>query len=277
MGKAKAVFAPLGLGPLVDSHAHLDHEQFAGDLDAVIQRAQAAGVRWIVTIGSDLASSEAAVQLAASYPCVYATVGIHPHDAVQFDEDAYRRMRELAAHPRVVAIGEIGLDYYYDHSPRPVQRAAFIRQLALARETGLPFVVHNREADADTMAILRDWAPDLPGLMHSFAGSEAMLEECLAMGYMVSTGGMVTFRNADAIRAVMAQVPLDRLLVETDSPYLTPVPLRGRRNEPAYVQYVVAFLGEWRGVDPQHLAAVTTANACRFFRLPSVGDGPSGR
>jgi len=266
----KAAFEPLGLSPLVDSHAHLDHEQFAGDVDAVIQRAQAAGVRYIVTIGSDLASSEAAVRLAETYPCVYATVGIHPHDATQFDEEAYQRLRELAAHPRVVAIGEIGLDYHYDFSPRPVQRAAFARQLELARETGLPFVVHNREADGDTMAVLRDCAADLPGLLHSFAGSLEMLEECLAMGYLVSTGGMVTFRNADGIRAVMAQVPLDRLLVETDAPYLTPVPLRGRRNEPAYVQYVVAFLAQLRGVEPSRLAEITTANACRFFRLPPV-------
>ncbi|HEY8417759.1 MAG TPA: TatD family hydrolase [Limnochordales bacterium] len=269
---SKTVFEPLGLSPLVDSHAHLDHEQFAGDVDAVIQRAQAAGVRYIVTIGSDLASSEAAVRLAEAYPCVYATVGIHPHDATQFNEEAYRRLRELAAHPRVVAIGEIGLDYHYDFSPRPVQRAAFVRQLELARETGLPFVVHNREADTDTMAVLRDYAADLPGLMHSFAGSLEMLEECLAMGYLVSTGGMVTFRNADEIRAVMAQVPLDRLLVETDAPYLTPVPLRGRRNEPAYVQYVVAFLAQWRGVEASRLAAITTANACRFFRLPPVAE-----
>lgn len=268
--KSKAVFAPLGLGPLVDTHAHLDHELFADDVEAVIQRARAAGLHYIITIGSDLASSEAAVRLAETYPSVYATVGIHPHDAVQFNEEAYQRLRELAAHPRVVAIGEIGLDYYYDHSPRPVQRAVFVRQLELARETGLPFVVHNREADEDTMAVLRDWGRDVPGLMHSFAGSPAMLEECLSMGYLVSTGGMVTFRNAEAIRAVMARVPLDRLLVETDAPYLTPVPLRGRRNEPAYVQYVVQFLAEWRGLDPKELAATTTANACRFFGLPPL-------
>lgn len=269
---SKAEFAPLGLSPLVDSHAHLDHDLFAGDVDAVIVRAQAAGVRYIVTIGSDLASSEAAVRLAEKYPCVYATVGIHPHEAVQLDDKAYRRLQELAAHPRVVAIGEIGLDYYYDHSPRPVQRDAFIRQLELARETGLPFVVHSRDADADTLAVLRDWGQDLRGLLHSFAGSDEMLAECLAMGYLVSTGGMVTFKNAGAIRSAMAQVPLDRLLVETDAPYLTPVPLRGRRNEPAYVQYVVAFLAELRGVEPAHMAAVTTANACRFFGLPPVPD-----
>ncbi len=267
---SKAAFEPLGLSPLVDSHAHLDHEQFAGDVDEVIRRAQAAGVRVIVTIGSDLASSEAAVRLAETYPCVYATVGVHPHDATQLDDSAYARLRELARHPRVVAIGEIGLDYYYDHSPRPVQRQAFIRQLALAREAGLPFVVHNRDADDDTMAVLRDWAAGLSGLMHSFAGSAAMLEECLAMGHYVSTGGMVTFRNADNIRAVIAHVPPDRLLIETDAPYLTPVPLRGRRNEPAYVQYVAQFLAGLRGVDPLQLAAATTANACRFFRLPPL-------
>ncbi|OUM93358.1 MAG: hypothetical protein BAA04_05510 [Firmicutes bacterium ZCTH02-B6] len=273
---SKAKFAPLGLRPLVDSHAHLDHELFAGDVDAVIERARAAGVYYIVTIGADLASSEAAVRLADKYPCVYATVGIHPHDAVQLDDAAYRRLKALAAHPRVVAIGEIGLDYYYDHSPRPVQRQAFIRQLELARETGLPFVVHNREADADTLAVLRDWARDLPGLMHSFAGNEDMLAECLEMGYLVSTGGMVTFKNAEAIRSVMSRVPLDRLLVETDAPYLTPVPLRGRRNEPAFVQYVVAFLAQLRGTDPNQLAAVTTANACRFFGLPPASSGAGG-
>ncbi|MBO8142551.1 MAG: TatD family hydrolase [Firmicutes bacterium] len=259
-----------GRAVLVDTHAHLDHELFAADQHEVIQRAREAGVCYIVTIGSDVASSEAAVRLAEQYEGVWAAVGIHPHDASGGSEEAFYRIEELARHPRVVAIGEIGLDYHYDHSPRPVQREVFIRQLELARKLDLPFVVHNREADADTMAILREHGAGMPGLLHSFAGSPDMAEECLRMGYFISTGGMVTFKKADAVREAIGRVPLDRLLLETDAPYLTPVPLRGRRNEPAFVRHVAEFVAEWRGVSFDELARITTANACRFFRLPQV-------
>lgn len=258
---------------LIDTHAHLDHEWFDQDRADVVRRAQEEGVGVIITIGADLPSSEAAVRLAETYPGVYAAVGIHPHDAKTANEAAYARLKELAAHPKVVAIGEIGLDYYYDYSPRDVQRDVFIRQLALARETGLPFVVHNRDASDDVMAVLREYGQGMPGLLHSFAGSPAMAEECVAMGYYISVGGMMTFKNADAVREAVAVVPLERILLETDAPYLAPVPLRGRRNEPAYVRHVAEFLAKERGLTPQEVARVTTANARRFFRLDQRDPG----
>lgn len=258
----------MGKAPLIDTHAHLDHPRFDEDRDDVIRRAAEAGLVAIVTIGSDLASSERAVALAERYPSVFAAVGIHPHEASGATEAAYERLRVLADHPKVVAIGELGLDYYYDHSPRPVQREVFIRQLALARETGLPFVVHNREADTDVMAVLQDHGTDLPGVLHSFTGDDQMAAECIERGWMLSTGGMVTFANGAAVRDVLAGVPLDKLLLETDAPYLTPVPLRGRRNEPAYTLHVAQFLAAERGLDLAEVARVTTANAVELFRLP---------
>lgn len=269
--QAGVAAGPAGSGAgwdLIDTHAHLDHEWFDEDRDDVVRRALAAGVGAIITIGADLPSSEAAVRLAERYPSVYAAVGIHPHDAKTADEAAYARLKELAAHPKVVAIGEIGLDYYYDYSPRDVQRSVFIRQLQLAREVGLPFVVHCRDASEDVMAILREHGQGLPGLLHSFTGSPAMAEECLAMGYYISVGGMLTFKNAGAVREAVAVVPLERIVLETDAPYLAPVPLRGRRNEPAYVRHVADFLAKERGLNPAEVARVTTANARRFFRLP---------
>lgn len=257
--------------PLIDTHAHLDHERFDEDRDEVIGRAKDAGVTTIITIGADLASSERAVQLAEQHASVYASVGIHPHDASGATEAAYDRLQQLAMHPKVVALGEIGLDYHYDHSPRPVQRQVFVRQLNVARETGLPFIIHNRKADADVMAVLRDYGVGLPGVLHAFTGSEAMADECLQRGYVLSTGGMMTFNQAADVRNVIAAVPLDKLLLETDAPYLTPVPLRGRRNEPAYVRIVAEFMATERGIDVDEVATVTSANAARLFRLPMTG------
>lgn len=256
------------LPPLIDTHAHLDHPRFDGDRQDVLERAWAAGLVAIVTIGSDLASSERAVALAEAHEFVYAAVGIHPHEAAGATEDAFRRLTTLTQHPKVVAVGEIGLDYYYDHSPRPVQRDVFVRQLGLARETGLPFVLHNRDAHEDVMAVLRDEGAGLSGVLHSFTGDGEMAAECIERGYVLSAGGMVTFANAAGIRDVMAAVPLDKLLLETDAPYLTPVPLRGRRNEPAYTRHVAEFLARERGLDVEEVAWRTTAAAAELFRLP---------
>lgn len=255
------------LPQLIDTHAHLDHPRYDDDRDEVIERAREAGVETIITIGSHLASSERAVELAEAHGAIYATVGVHPHDASSWTEATYARLKQLADHEKVVAIGEMGLDYHYDHSPRPVQREVFIQQLQLARETDLPFVIHNRNANEDVMAILREYGEGLSGVLHAFTGTEQMAAECLERGYLLSTGGMVTFNQATDVRDVIATVPLDKLILETDSPYLTPVPLRGRRNEPAYVTHVARFLAEERGIDVEEVARVTTANARGLFRL----------
>lgn len=264
---------------LIDTHAHLDHEQFAGEEAEVLQRARAAGVVQVITIGSDLATSRRAIELAETYPEVYATVGIHPHDAASADDDAFRTLASWAAHPRVVAIGEIGLDFHYDFSPRDVQRDVFRRQLRLAGQMGLPVVIHDREAHDAVMEVLEEaWAaeeegsgpPCPPVVLHSFTGTWEMAARCLEKGCYLSIGGMVTFKNAAPIRDVFRRVPADRLLLETDAPYLSPEPFRGRRNEPARVRVVAEFLAALRGEDVENLAAQTTANARRFFRLPSV-------
>jgi len=248
---------------LVDSHAHLDFPQFNGDRDAVIARAQKAGVAWILNVGTDLESSRAAVALAEAYDFIYAAVGVHPHDARTVTPTVLGELRELARHPKVVAIGEIGLDYYRDLSPRPVQRRAFAEQLALAAELGLPVVVHSRDAHEDVLAALREGSG--VGVLHSYSAGPERLEEVLALGFFIGIAGPVTFPKAHRLRTVAALVPPDRLLVETDCPYLTPVPHRGKRNEPAYVRYVAEAIARTRGLPTERVAQQTAENAERLF------------
>ncbi|MHB1134116.1 MAG: TatD family hydrolase [Chloroflexota bacterium] len=261
---------------LVDSHAHLDDEAFAADRADVLARARAAGVTRIVSVGADLASSRANVALAASTPGVWASVGVHPHEAAGLneaaglDEAALAELRSLAAQPRVVAIGEIGLDFYRDLSPRPAQQAAFRAQLALARELGLPAIVHDREAHDEVLAVLREWAGAYPaarGVLHCFSGDEALARAAIELGFYISLAGPVTYANARRLQSLAAILPLERLLVETDCPYLTPVPRRGQRNEPALVALVAEKVAALRGLAPADLAAATTANARRLFGL----------
>lgn len=263
--------------PLIDSHAHLDFGPFDGDREAVIARAREAGLVAIVNAGADLASSRASVALAERYDFIYATVGIHPHDAKSITPAVLDELRDLAHHPKVVAVGEIGLDYYRDRSPRPVQRRAFADQLALAAELGqsrglpLPVVIHSRSgnhdcrAHDDVLAMLRDW--DGVGVLHSYAAGPERLDEALAMGFYVGISGPVTFKKAERLREVAATAPLDRLLVETDSPYLTPEPYRGKRNEPAYVCYVVQAVARARNVPEEAVAQATADNARRLFGI----------
>jgi TatD DNase family protein len=252
---------------MIDSHAHLTDEKFAEEVEAVVARAREAGVEATVTVGTDLTDSAAAVEIAARYPDVFATVGIHPHAASTADEAALSRIRELAAAPRVVAIGETGLDYHYDFSPREAQRAAFAAQLRLAADLGLPVVVHAREADADLEAMLREHGRDVRGVLHSFSSGADLLRTALELGWYASFAGMVTFKNYDGAE-LLRSVPADRLLVETDSPYLTPVPHRGKRNEPCRVRLVAARAAELRGETLAALDAATTRNARRFYALP---------
>jgi len=259
---------------LIDSHAHLDFPHFDADREAVIERAREAGLVVILNVGTDLASSRAAVALAEKHDFIYAAVGVHPHDAKTVTRAVLENLRDLARHPRVVAIGEIGLDYYRDLSPRPVQRRAFADQLALAAQLGLPVVVHSREAHDDVMVALRKWrlaSPPAggteggPGVLHSYSAGPERLEEVLALGFSIGISGPVTFPKAERLRTVAAAVPLERLLVETDCPYLTPVPYRGRRNEPAYVRYVAEAVARARGIPTEAMAQATADNARYLF------------
>jgi len=246
---------------LVDSHCHLDDDRFDEDREQVIARALAAGVGTMMAIGTgdgppDL---ETGVRQADRYPFVYATIGIHPHDAAKATDESFARLRDLAGHPKVLAIGEIGLDYHYDFSPRDVQRCVFERQLELAADTGKPIVIHTREAWDDTVAILRRlWRG--AGIMHCFTGDAAQAQEALDLGFHLSFGGVLTFPKAENVREAARLTPEDRLLVETDCPYLAPVPHRGKRNEPAFVVDTARRLAAVRGVAVEAIAAATTRN-----------------
>jgi len=251
---------------LIDSHAHLDFGHFNADREAVIERAREAGLVTIVNIGTSLASSRATVKLAEQYDFIYAAVGVHPHDAKTVTPAVLDELRALTRHPKVVAIGEIGLDYYRDLSPRDVQRRAFAEQLALAAELRLPVVIHSREAHADVLAALRGW--EGTGVLHSYSAGPEHLEEVLGLGFSIGISGPVTFPKAERLREVAAAVPLERLLVETDCPYLTPVPYRGRRNEPAYVQYVVEAVACARKMPAETVAQATVDNTRRLFGVP---------
>jgi TatD DNase family protein len=259
------------LPAFLDSHAHLDFEAFAGEVDAVLDRARQAGLVGVVAVGAGdgLDGNERAVALARRHADVHAAVGLHPHDARRFDPDALGRIRRLAGDDRVVAVGEIGLDYHYDRSPREVQREAFAAQLRLAGELRLPVVIHTREAEEDTLAILREHAPSRAGgVLHCFSGSERLARDALALGLHVSFSGILTFPRTEALRRIARDtVPIERTLVETDAPFLAPVPHRGRRCEPAWVVHTGARLAEIHGLAPADVARITTRNARRLFRI----------
>lgn len=250
---------------LFDSHAHVDDEKFEADRQEVLERAFSGGLDGILNVGACMASSARAIALAEAHPKVYAAVGIHPHDAKAAKEADYQQLADWVQLDKVVAIGEIGLDYYYDFSPREVQKEVFIRQLDVARQTGMPFIIHNRDSHGDMMDILRREAKGLTGVFHCFSGSLEMAKELLKMGLYISVAGPVTFKNAAKLPEVVAALPLERLLIETDCPYLTPQPYRGKRNEPAYVRYVAAKLAEIRGVSEAEIAAATRENVRRLF------------
>jgi len=255
---------------LTDTHTHLDFPEFDGDRERVIEQALAAGVRAIVNVGTDLDSSRAAVALAGAHPQIYAAVGVHPHDAKTMTVEILEELRTLAKHPKVVAIGEIGLDFYRDLSPREKQRQVFEQQLALASETGKPVIIHDREAHKEVMAILRRWAEGCQqpvGVLHCFSGDLAMAQEAIKLGFYISIAGPVTFPNARRLRELVRQLPLEKLLVETDCPYLTPHPHRGKRNEPAYVKLVAQEVTHIKGLTLEEVARVTSDNARALFAL----------
>jgi TatD DNase family protein len=255
---------------MIDSHCHLDNPQFDPDRDAVIDRALAAGVERMLVIGTgegppDL---EAGIRLADRYPSIYATVGVHPHEASKATSDTYKGLRELLQHPKVVALGEIGLDYHYDHSPRDIQKAVFVAQMGVAEDGRKPIVIHTREAWEDTLALLEEhWKPTgLGGIMHCFSGGPAEAQRCLDLGFHLSFGGIVTFPKSAGIQEAARMAPADRILIETDAPYLAPVPHRGKRNEPAFVAETARKLADLRGVTPEEIARITSVN---FLELVS--------
>jgi len=253
---------------LFDTHAHYDDEKFDLDRDETIKRAHENGVAYIINAGSDLKSSKRSVELAAMYDFVYAAVGIHPQEADIADEQALELLRKLCGSPKVVAIGEIGLDYYYDTVPKEVQKKIFIRQIHLARELGLPIVVHDRDAHEDSLNIVKgEKAGEVGGVFHCYSGSTEMARELLNNNFYLSFGGVVTFKNARKVVEAVRYVPLDRLLIETDSPYLSPEPFRGKRNESAYVRYVAEKIAEIKGISYEEVASVTLNNAKRLFNI----------
>ncbi|MBI5189017.1 MAG: YchF/TatD family DNA exonuclease [Nitrospirae bacterium] len=293
---------------LIDTHCHLEMDEFNPDRENVIERAKDAGIEAIITIGSDLESCRSAIELSEKYDIIYAAIGIHPHDAKDFTEEIFNQIKEWArgqniehspptqpspsrgegkgggeglgsgpwalSSKRVVAIGETGLDYHYENSPRDIQREVFRKHLVLARETGLPAVIHNREAKKDTLEIIRESGIN-KGVLHCFSGDMDMAERAMAMGFYISIAGPVTFKNVRRLREIARAIPDDYLLIETDAPYLTPEPFRGKRNEPSYLVHIARTIAELRGITAEDLARITTLNAKRLFRigqLPETGE-----
>jgi len=255
---------------LVDSHCHLDFPDFAAEREAIVARARSAGVETMLTISTRLDEFDAVRAIAEAHNEIWCSVGVHPHEAKDHTALLPQQLVALAAHPKVVGIGETGLDFHYDLSPRDIQERVFRTHIGASRETGLPLIVHAREADGEVADILDEERPP-PGVMHCFSSGRALAEAALELGFYISVSGLVTFRNAEELRAIVRDVPLDRLLVETDAPYLAPVPYRGKRNEPAFVAATAAAVAELKGIELHHLAAITSEN---FFRLFGKASAP---
>ena len=255
---------------LIDSHAHIQSKEYASERDAIVERAREAGISKIIAVGGagDMSSNTEAIALADAFPDIYATVGMHPHDAKDVGEDVFSELSKLTSHRKVVAVGETGLDYYYNHSPHDVQRRVFTRFIHMARESGLPLVVHERDAAADAAGLLRqEGRGELCGVIHCFTGSYEAACEYLDLGFYLSFTGIITFKNAEPLREVVRKVPLERMLVETDSPFLTPVPHRGKRNEPAYVRFVAETIASLKCLPLTEIAQVTSGNVQSLFRI----------
>ena len=257
----------------VDSHCHIDGEAFDADRDEIVERAKAAGVKFMLNIGTGdphTGEIDKAVRAAEQYENVFAAIGVHPHDAKLYDDEAEKRLITLAQESsKIIAWGEIGLDFYYDHSPREIQREVFIRQIRTARGLNLPIIIHSRDADDETVEILtKECSYDgFRGIMHCFGGTAKMAESLIRIGFLISFAGNVTFKKAENLREAARVVPLEKLLIETDCPFLTPVPFRGKRNEPAFVVHTARFLADFYGVDLEVLAEKTTGNFLSFFGL----------
>jgi TatD DNase family protein len=253
---------------LFDTHAHLNAEQFEEDLSEVIERAQEVGIENLVIVGFDRPTITRAMELVEQYDFMYASIGWHPVDAIDMTDEDLVWIEELTKHPKVVAIGEMGLDYHWDKSPKDIQKEVFRKQIQLAKKVKLPIVIHNREATMDIVEILREeGASEVGGIMHCFSGSVEVAQECIQMNFYISLGGPVTFKNARKPKEVAEAVPLERLLIETDCPYLAPHPYRGKRNEPSYVKLVAEQIAEIKGITYEEVAEKTTANAKKLFGI----------
>ena len=259
---------------LIDTHCHLEMDEFNPDRDLVINRALHAGVQTIITIGSDMDSIIKGLKLSKKYDCIFTSIGIHPHDAKDFSNEVYKKLKTWATNEKVVAIGETGLDYHYDNSPREVQKDVFREHLVLTKETRLPVIIHSREAQKDTLDIIKESGVNR-GVFHCFSGDIDMAKKGMDMGFLISIAGPVTFKNARRLREIAKAIPDDYLLIETDAPYLTPEPFRRKRNEPSYIVHTAKFLAELRGITLEDLARITTLNAKRLFsigQLPEQGE-----
>lgn len=253
---------------LFDTHVHLNASQFAEDEEEVIKRAQSEGVENMVVVGFDKETIQGAIRIAEKYDFIYASVGWHPVDAIDMKDEDLIWIEKLAGHPKVVALGEMGLDYYWDKSPKDIQKDVFRKQIRLAKKVKLPIIIHNREATQDIVDILKEeGAEEVGGIMHCFSGSIETAKECIAMNFYISFGGPVTFKNAKKPKEVATELPLEKLLIETDCPYLTPHPYRGKRNEPAYVKLVAEQIAELKGVSFEEVARQTSKNAKKVFKI----------
>ena len=251
---------------LIDTHCHLEMDEFDPDREEVIKRAKDAGIEAIITIGSDLEGNIGGLELSKKYDFIYSSVGFHPHDAKDFTEDIFNQIKTWVKREKVVAIGEIGLDYHYDNSPREIQKDVFMRQIQYAKEIGLPVIIHSREAKRDTLEIIKGSGIN-KGVLHCFSGDIDMAERAMAMGFYISIAGPVTFKNARKPKEIAKMIPDDYLLIETDAPYLTPEPFRGRRNEPSYIVHTAKAIAELRGITLEDLSRITTINAKRLFKI----------
>lgn len=263
--------------PMIDTHCHINFDAYDDDRDAVVQDAAAAGVTRIIIPSVDVQSTQDALQLSQQYEGIFATAGVHPNHTSDFDEAMQTALEQHAQQPKMVAIGEIGLDYHWDKSPKDTQMSAFRTQLALAAKLELPVIIHNREASHDVLSVLEEWVTTLPdalkerpGVLHSFSAEAEYAERALAIGFYLGFTGPITFKKATDLHSVARSVPLDRILVETDGPFLTPHPYRGKRNKPEYIPYIVDRLASLKQISTDEMAQATTANAERLFNLPTV-------
>lgn len=253
---------------IFDTHAHYDDEAFNEDREAVIKSLAAAGVETVVNIGASMASSETTLELTRNYPFIYGTAGVHPSETAELDEEKFQRLREIVREPKIVAVGEIGLDYYWEKPAHDIQKNWFERQLELAREVNLPVVIHSREAAKDTLEIMKAAkAGELGGVIHCFSYGKEMAREYLDMGFFLGIGGVLTFKNAKKLREVVEYAPMEQLVLETDSPYMAPEPNRGKRNTSANLPYVVNMMAEIKGLSPEEVMAATEKNAGRLYRM----------